>query len=717
MPPYFFRNFRPIRLQNHWVTKINMRCPILNNNLYMRLCETLHHSVKACSSSIFTSKRGRKKWWTDDCTDARRHNRLFHYIWKSCGRPSDGNVYECYKLTRKEFRRCCRRAVNDRSKQTYKLIEKLYKEKTPAKMWNVIRKTKSSNENTDGISLDTLVDHFKQKFSICDTTEFINLTKQDVEQKFQNICNNNTEYHDYVISENKIRNYIKKLKHRSAPGLDGITAEHLLLALDSTLPLHISNMLSLCIKYGILPDMFCKGLLIPILKKSNLDPSSSKSYRPITVSVVFSKILEHFLLDQFQSYTVNKAQFGFVADRGTGMAAALAHDLGSYCVDSGSPVYYCSLDAEGVFDALPHPILLKKAVGVLPDLSWRVLHFWYSHMSVCIKWKSCLSEGIVIERGTRQGGLSSPILFNLFYNLGLIDTLQSISCGIHINNVNFNTICYADDILLCSTTVTGLQKMINIASDYIHKHGLRFNPHKTSCLIMGANPFVTPPIWTMEGETLNIETQISYLGTVLGKKCERAFYGLQGAGIKFPGVAPHIIIDIYNTAIRSILTYGCTATYLTKTNLLKLDRYQGKIIKQCLGLNNRSRTTPLLKAMCVDPISVSVSATSMELLKACVLRNSLCQDFYCTILLKGNNYLKSSKTLAGRVSHFCIENDISIMKYIFDDKYSSTQKKCVKQNSYVKSGSDGLTESIRYLLSSDYNWNNCCLLNNLLASF
>ena len=135
-----------------------------------------------------------------------------------------------------------------------------------------------------------------------------------------------------------------------------------------------------------------------------------------------------------------------------------------------------------------------------------------------------------------------------------------------------------------------------------------------------------------------MKPQISYLGTVLGEKCgtshcesrirgaTRAFYGLQGAGIKFPGVAPHIMIDIYNTAIRSILTYGCTTTYLTKTNLMKLDRYQGKILKQCLGLNNRSRTTPLLKAMCVDPISVSVSATSMELLKACVLRNSLCQD-------------------------------------------------------------------------------------------
>ena len=57
------------------------------------------------------------------------------------------------------------------------------------------------------------------------------------------------------------------------------------------------------------------------------------------------------------------------------------------------------------------------------------------------------------------------------------------------------------------------------------------------------------------------------------------------------------------------------------------------------------------------------------------------------------------------------------MKYIFDDKYSSTQKKCVKQTSYVKSGSDGLTERVRNLLSSDYNWNNGCLLNNLLAPF
>ena len=45
------------------------------------------------------------------------------------------------------------------------------------------------------------------------------------------------------------------------------------------------------------------------------------------------------------------------------------------------------------------------------------------------------------------------------------------------------------------------------------------------------------------------------------------------------------------------------------------------------------------------------------------------------------------------------------------------RKKCVEQTSYVKSGSDGLTESIGYLLSSDYNWNNRCLLNNLLDPF
>ena len=39
------------------------------------------------------------------------------------------------------------------------------------------------------------------------------------------------------------------------------------------------------------------------------------------------------------------------------MATFLANDVFSYCTKRGLPVYTCSLEAEGAFDAVPHSVL------------------------------------------------------------------------------------------------------------------------------------------------------------------------------------------------------------------------------------------------------------------------------------------------------------------------------------------------------------------------
>ena len=79
------------------------------------------------------------------------------------------------------------------------------------------------------------------------------------------------------------------------------------------------------------------------------------------------------------------------------MAAALAHDIASYSVASGSTVYFCSLDAAGAFDALPHSIIFHRAIGVLPDSCWRVLFHWYKNMYVNIKLGNILSDNSVTQ--------------------------------------------------------------------------------------------------------------------------------------------------------------------------------------------------------------------------------------------------------------------------------------------------------------------------------
>ena len=84
--------------------------------------------------------------------------------------------------------------------------------------------------------------------------------------------------------------------------------------------------------------------------------------------------------------------------------------------------------------------------------------------------------------------MSSPFLFNMFYK-DMIQDLSNMECGIRIKDMTFNVCCYADDLLVLSTTVTGLQHLMDCANMYIHAHGLRFNPAKTQCLTFGKDRF------------------------------------------------------------------------------------------------------------------------------------------------------------------------------------------------------------------------------------
>ena len=172
-------------------------------------------------------------------------------------------------------------------------------------------------------------------------------------------------------------------------------------------------------------------------------------------------------------------------------AISLLHDVGTYCINNGSQMYTCSLDAKGVFDAIPFPVLFAKSMNIIPDICWRFLYKWYNNMNVRIKWYG-LSRPIVVSKGTTQGGLTSPYLFNIFYR-ELIEVLSKNNTGIKIENKKYNVFCYADDILLSSTTITGLQTLIDVSVNFIEHHGLRFNPIKTSCFIRGKHPFLFKP--------------------------------------------------------------------------------------------------------------------------------------------------------------------------------------------------------------------------------
>ena len=91
----------------------------------------------------------------------------------------------------------------------------------------------------------------------------------------------------------------------------------------------------------------------------------------------------------------------------------------------------------------------------------------------------------------RNCGISSPFLFNIFYQ-DLVEKLSKCTGGILINNDTYNVFCYADDLILTSLSVTGLQELIDTANSYITEHGLKFNPTKTICTTLGCKILKTP---------------------------------------------------------------------------------------------------------------------------------------------------------------------------------------------------------------------------------
>ena len=134
----------------------------------------------------------------------------------------------------------------------------------------------------------------------------------------------------------------------------------------TSLPNILSNLFTVCVRYGVIPRSFTEGILIPILKKPNSDPTVPSNYRSVTVPVTMSKLMEYYILGSCNSHEFSACQFGFIPDRGTNMATTLAHDLCNYANSAGSALFLCSLDAQGAFDFLPHCIILEKAINIIP---------------------------------------------------------------------------------------------------------------------------------------------------------------------------------------------------------------------------------------------------------------------------------------------------------------------------------------------------------------
>jgi len=148
------------------------------------------------------------------------------------------------------------------------------------------------------------------------------------------------------------------------------------------------------------------------------------------------------------------------------------------------------------YDSIWHDGFCYKLYNVIPDVHRRFLRKLYSNLDVVIKWDGYIhySTYFRVTLGTRQGSILSPVLFHLFLS-GLMLELSLCEHGVRVGHDLYNSFAYADDVSLFSTTVPGLQKLIDICTDYSSLWPFNFGIQKTKCMMVckGYGCFTTTP--------------------------------------------------------------------------------------------------------------------------------------------------------------------------------------------------------------------------------
>jgi len=118
------------------------------------------------------------------------------------------------------------------------------------------------------------------------------------------------------------------------------------------------------------------------------------------------------------------------------------------------------------------------------------LRSWYGKLVSSVLWNGVFSAYFCVNCGVRQGGILSPLLFNVYVDQ-LIDSLSDSGFGCYIDSQFFGCIMYVDDLIMLSPSLKGLQSMFNLCDAYAKTHFLIFNAKKTFLMPVGRHRFVS----------------------------------------------------------------------------------------------------------------------------------------------------------------------------------------------------------------------------------
>ena len=144
----------------------------------------------------------------------------------------------------------------------------------------------------------------------------------------------------------------------------------------------------------------------------------------------------------------------------------------------------------------------------------RFLIHSYCNQKMRIKWNAALSDSFDTSNGVKQGGVLSPLLFNVYLD-ELILLLREQGVGCHMNGMFVGAFCYADDVTLLAPTGMALNAMLDTCTRFADAHDLSFNSSKTKCMFIDRSCLQLHSDVRFMGRSVEFVNSVDLLGVPL----------------------------------------------------------------------------------------------------------------------------------------------------------------------------------------------------------
>lgn len=366
-----------------------------------------------------------------------------------------------------------------------------------------------------------------------------------------------------LVTTEGITKLLKNLNTNKAQGPDKLPTVILKQHADLVAPI-LQVIFQQSLDTGTVPSDWQKADVVPVFKKG--DKSKPENYRPVSLTCVTSKILEHILHSHIlkhldEHHILANFQHGFRKKHSCETQLLTTIENLARNRDKSLQTDLLILDFSKAFDTVPHQRLLYKLKYYgIHESTQNWIQSWLTHRTQRVVVDGEASTEAPVTSGVPQGTVLGPLMFLIYIN----DIGDNILSPLRL---------FADDALLYST-VSSVEDALRLQSD-LHKLArwsdmwqMHFNALK--CYLLRMFSHKTPILHTyfMKQTKLTAVEQNPYLGVALDKNlswkphidstCQKGTNALNFIKRNLWRCPPKLKETAYKVLVRPILEYAGT---------------------------------------------------------------------------------------------------------------------------------------------------------------